>query len=157
MDLQDMLDGVIDGTGINRAQKEAALQKCMDDGGNFFLQELEYENPKRDHSSPKSAHYPGPLRYHNDLAVQSPKQEEKSGLWRSIFGYFRGPPGIDQDDCRHPSSKSKTAVNKEYDVESDKSQSAISEDHNDSVANASRHGHSKQLKIASSLYEEPQI
>ena len=71
-------------------------------------------------SSPKSAHHAMGLEAHDyqasdeeDPNGHSPKKEEygkteeeqRKGLWRSIFGYFRGP--------RHGSKPNKAAEEKE--------------------------------------------
>ena len=76
--------------------------------GGYFLEDFDIDiekNPKQ-HDSPKSAHHAMGLEAHHDEDdeegngdLNSPTKEEygkteeeqRKGLWRSIFGYFRGP------------------------------------------------------------------
>ena len=61
------LQGVLDGAGIDLNDK---TKQAIEEADGYFLQELEMPD------SPKSA---------------QPIPKNSSGLWRSIFGYFRGP------------------------------------------------------------------
>ena len=62
---------------------------------------IEHEINKANVSSPKSAHNPiakdafigsdGDSSNENKEAYGDTVEEQRKGLWRSIFGYFRGP------------------------------------------------------------------
>lgn len=73
--VQNQIQDTLDANNINlelNGQKELADAEL---NGGYFLQEI--DDPKFLKDSPKSA---------KNIPT------ERSGLWKSIFGYFRGPP-----------------------------------------------------------------
>ena len=74
--------------------------------GTYFLEDLDMDdikNSKEQPSSPKSAHHAMGLEAADYPDIESQEispnkedfgeteEEQRKGLWRSIFGYFRGP------------------------------------------------------------------
>ena len=95
--------------------------------GGYFLEDLDNKKAKR--SSPRSAH---PYQVNNfrsdeddtDSFGDIPEQQRK-GLWKSIFGYFRGPGRNPNDDVGGNRSakgglieeeKIRPAINDEFDI-----------------------------------------
>ena len=61
------------------------------------LVDIQDDIKKGTNSSPKSAHHAMGLEYDGGVGgaggagADSDEDEQRKGLWRSIFGYFRGP------------------------------------------------------------------
>jgi len=84
--------------------------------GGYFLEDLDIDE-KEKHDSPKSAHHAMGLEaadYNSDDEKISPdkeqygntEEEQRKGLWRSIFGYFRGPRKLSSKPLPEADSKS---------------------------------------------------
>lgn len=96
--------------------------------GGYFLQDLDQAKKKRKTcSSPRSAHYAM-----NDFNSEEDEadsfgdipEEQRKGLWKSIFGYFRGPTRKASDVGMSKSAKGgyieeeeiRPAINDEFDI-----------------------------------------
>ena len=89
----------------------------------YFLEDFDMQDLKDNeaNTSPKSAHHAMGLEaaeYPTELEPNSPnkedygqtEEEQRKGLWRSIFGYFRGPkkgakvPGVQTKSAKDAQS-----------------------------------------------------
>ena len=110
-------------TGLKGPKSALADVHDLDDymKGGYFLEDLDIEQNAKQHDSPKSAHHAMGLEaagYQSDGELNSPdkgqygntEEEQRKGLWRSIFGYFRGPkkqpqPELDSKSVKETNQK----------------------------------------------------
>ena len=120
-DQNNILKQKNEGKALQRTASKSAAGQNNEDYMDAYMAREDYfgDQLKKEASSPKSAHNP----MHKDALIGSDDdssqerkenfgetaEEQRKGLWRSIFGYFRGPKNKDKTQADSKSAKNEAS------------------------------------------------